>query len=188
MKRIKLFEQFVNESSLNELRSTASQFQKKYSIEEIGLIRAWGTTLYLTYHQLGSYKTVDYNVYLETLKEYATLDENSEEYEDMSDWLSDNPPMIDGIPVWDKKRLEKDYQKMASKTILPYDLTVYRTASREELGLNSYTTVDGIYGDIKNQRAYNIPKGTPIIWGHGIADNDEVIWSPSQSDLKKYRQ
>lgn len=188
MKHIKLYEAFVNESLLIELRSAARQFQKKYSKEEIGLIRAWGTTLYLAYHKLGSYKTVDYDLYLKTLKEYASFDEDSEEYEDVTDWLSEIPPTIDGVPVWDKNRLEKDYKKMASKTPLPYDLIVYRTSIKEEPGLNSYTTVDGIYGDIKNQRAYNIPKGTPIIWGHGIADNDEVIWSPSQSDLKNYKR
>jgi len=188
MKRIKLFEDFICESSLGDLRIAATQFQKKYSIEEIGLIRAWGTTLYLSYHKLGSYKTVDYSLYLKTLKEYASLDEDSEEYEDITDWLSDIPPTIDGIPVWDKKRLEKDYQKMASKTPLPYDLIVYRTSNKEEPGLNSYTTIDGAYGDIKNQKTYNVPKGTSIIWGHGIADNDEVIWSPSQSDLKNYKR
>lgn len=186
MKHLKIYEAFTD-SDFSDLRQHAKLMQERYTTEEIGLIRAWGTTLYLAYHDLLSGgDLVPYPLYLETLAEYALLDEESEEYEEMTDWICDEPPTIDRVPLWNKSRLQKDFAVIANKTPTDMEITLYRTSDKEEPGLNSYTLRHGWYGDIKNQREYMLPKGTPVIWGHGIADNDEIIWSPTLDDLKRY--
>lgn len=193
MKHLHPFESFLNESmnksnpALLELQQHAMEMQKKYSIHEIGLIRAWGTTLYLAYHKLSkSGNMVPYEEYAEILSEYAVLSEFSDEYEDINDWISDIPPTINGVPFWNQSRLENDFNEIANKTPTDREITLYRTSNKEEPGLNSYALMTGVYGDVVNQREYLLPKGTPIIWGHGVADDNEVIWSPTLSELKKY--
>lgn len=192
MKPVKLFEEFLNglfiESNSHQLslQKHAMEMQKKYSIHEIGLIRAWGTTLYLAYYNLPKSGTVvPYKEYVEILSEYAVLSELSDEYEDITDWISDSPPTINRVPVWNQSRLENDFNKIANKTPTDREITLYRTSKKEEPGLNSYSLISGVYGDVVNQREYLLPTGTPIIWGHGVADDNEVIWSPTLDELKE---
>jgi hypothetical protein len=87
--------------------------------------------------------------------------------------------------------MDKIFSNIAKKTPAPFDFTIYRTSAKEEDGVNSYTVHTGAYsnwhaGD-SVERAYMIPKGTPIIFADADADNGEIIWNPTKSDLAKYR-
>lgn len=193
MKHITLFEQFINElfiesnTYLLALQKHAMRMQKKYSIYEIGLIRAWGNRLYLSFYGLSkSGNMVPYEEYVKILSDYAVLDEYSEEFEDINDWITNVPPTLNKVPLWNQDRLQDDFNKMANKTPTDREITVYRTSIKEEPGLNSYSLESGVYGDVINQREYLLPKATPIIWGHDIADINEVIWSPTLDELKKF--
>lgn len=190
MKHIKPFAQFLNEaitSSELVLQKHAIRMQKKYLIHEIGLIRAWGSRIYLSYYNLSKSGTmVPYKEYVKILSEYAVLDEYSEEFEDLDDWMTNVPPTINKVPLWNQDRLQDDFNKMANKTPTDREITLYRTSKKEEPGLNSYTVSSSGYHEYGTQRKYLLPMGTPVVWGHDIADMDEVIWSPTLAELKKY--
>ena len=177
MKNIKVFENFIKESGVD------------YLPWEKGLILAWGNLLYLGYHSLPeNSKKVSDSLFKSTMEDYWRLDKDSEEFEDMSDWFSDTPPRLnDGTPLFDKGRLRDSFEVIAQKYPAKTPLTLYRTSREAETGINSYTTEKGQYSNLGyKEREYLLPIGTKVIWADGIADDNEVIWNPSQEDLDKY--
>lgn len=173
----------------NATRDLSEKMQRAYSDWQRGLIVAWGQTLYLEYHNLDNkLDTVSRSKYEAWLSKLARTKKDSVAFERMFDMLSENPPMLDGKALWDKSTLEADFNAIANSTPTPEEITIYRVAVKEEDGVNSYTFNKDGYGYLSGeQRAYRLPKGTPVIFAHAIADIDEVIWNPSNSDLRKYR-
>jgi len=163
---------------------------KKYEKWERGLIKAWGGLLYISYHNFkDSGKTQPIDNFKREMENLFDMSEDTEEYLDIHEWLGDGG-LVDGIPLFTKKMLDDLFLKIAKKTPTPYDITIYRTADKEQPGVNSYTLMDddSYYGYMKSvRRVYNIPKGTPVIFAGIDADEDEIIWMPTKSDLTKYR-
>ena len=176
-------EEFIIENA-SEYMSTAV---KKYEKWERGLIRAWGGLLYISYHNFkDSGKTQPFDNFKMEMENLFDMREGTDEYHDIHEWLSDGG-LDDGIPLFTKKMLDDLFSKIAKKTPAPYDITIYRTADKEQPGVNSYTLIDddSYYGYMKSvRRGYNIPKGTPVIFAGIDADEDEIIWIPSSKDLK----
>lgn len=164
---------------------------QRYNTFERGLIRAWGGLLYLGYHNLpedGS--TVSRNKYKSELEEYFRTSYDDPKFEEFEDWFSETPPTIGGIPLFNKLILRDDFKTIATKTPAPFDMMIYRTSEKEEPDLNSYTVISGAYTS-KDwlegvERAYLIPKGTPLVFASGIADNGEILWAPTQEELDIY--
>lgn len=178
MKNIKIFENFINEA------------EEDYIPWEKGLILAWGTLLYLGYHSLPENSNkVSNSLFKSTMEEYWRLDKYSEEFEDMSDWFTELPPRFkDGTTLFDKGRLRDSFEAIAQKYPTETPLTLYRTSREAEAGINSYTTEKGQYSNLGyKEREYLLPIGTKVIWADGIADDNEVIWGPSEKDLDEYR-
>jgi hypothetical protein len=126
---------------------------------------------------------IDYNKYKEIFIDYYY---NAESDEDLQDWMSDSPPTYNKVPLFDKERLENDFNNIAKKTPLSEDMILYRSSRLlEREGLNSYTIHKNRYDGL--ERCYKVPKGTPIIFASGIADDGEFIWNPTKYELSKYR-
>jgi hypothetical protein len=118
-----------------------SQYQSKYDIWELGLIKAWGQLLYLSYHNIPDSisNIVDEKTTKQVFEDYY---KNADSNEDLQDWMSDEPPTMNkGVAVFDKNRLSQMMSSIANKTKLQEPLIVYRYEDTSyEQGWNSYTT------------------------------------------------
>ena len=167
-----------------------SQYQSKYDIWELGLIKAWGQLLYLSYHNIPDSisNIVDEKTTKQVFEEYY---KNADSDEDLQDWMSDEPPTMNkGVAVFDKNRLSQMMSSIANKTRLQEPLIVYRYEDTSyEQGWNSYTTDinDASYaGPSRSMVSYTIPKGHPVIFADKVADSGEVIINLSSSEKAKY--
>lgn len=206
MKPLKLFEDFINEadaksgdgfkpvdtdtSKLKEVNQTVqAKMAKKYETWQRGIIKAWGSIFYMDYHTMpkgGKTQSLD-----QLKKDFTILyntDVNSSKFEDLDDWIQEYGKR-GGVPLFNKKVMDDIFMSIAKKTQAPFDFIIYRTSDKEQDGVNSYTTEKGAYLDWANgpERAYMIPKGTPIIFADADADNNEIIWAPTNTQLKKFR-
>ena len=180
----------VDTSKVKEVtQALQAKMAKKYETWERGVIRAWGDIFYIDYHSMPkSGKTQS----LEQLKKDFTAlqntDVNSYEYEELQDWLQERGKR-GGVPLFNKKAMDNIFASIAKKTPAPFDFIIYRTSKIEQDGVNSYTTAKGAYLNWAQgaERAYLIPKGTPIIFADVDADDNEIIWMPTKAELKKYR-
>ena len=183
-------EKDVDTSKIKEVTKTVqAKMAKKYEAWEHGVIRAWGNIFYMDYHSMSkSGKTQSLN---QLKKDFATLqktDPNSSKYEELQDWFQEYGKR-GGVPLFNKKTMDDIFLSIAKKTPAPIDFIIYRTSNKEQDGVNSYTTEKGAYLDWAqgSERAYMIPKGTPIIFADTDADDNEIIWMPTKAQLKKHR-
>lgn len=174
---------------LKEILDQTSQ-QSKYEDWEKGLIKAWGHTLYLSYHNIPNtiQNIVDENT---TKKVFAEYFRDADEDEDLQDWMSDEPPTMNkGVAVFDRNRLSKMFAIIANKTKTTEPLTVYRYEDRDyEPGWNSYTTDSDISDPVSSERikkSYTLPVGYPVVFASGLADQNEVILNLSNEDKAKF--
>ena len=162
--------------------------QNKYEDWEKGLIKAWGGVLYLGYHILpvNLNNLVDFDRFKNIMVEYF---KNSDSDEDMQDWMSDVPPTLDKgkYSLFDKNRIDKVFTEIANKTLTADELIIYRTSDNHMSGWNSYTLRNDNSYTYKNSLtiAYKLPKGFPVIFADGIADNDEVIVKSVEKYIQK---
>ena len=166
---IKNFRDFVNESLSESV----------YEIWELGVIKAWGHLLYLSYHDTPNKisNIVTYNETIQIFKEYFY---ESDDDEDLRDWMSDCPPMSNGIAIFDKNRLSEILSNIANKTKLKNEMIVYRYGKINS-GWNSYLTEESIAYSGQKHR-FKLPKEFPIIFTFGYADKNEVIVNLSDKD------
>jgi len=188
MKRIKLFEEFAKSGYES---SVMNSMVKKYEKWERGVIKAWGSIFYIDYHSMPtSGKTQPFNQLKRDFIEFFNTPISSDEFEELDDWIQEYGKR-GGVPLFNKTVMDKIFKDIAKKTPAPLDFTIYRTSAKEESGVNSYTVNKGSYSnwhaDNSVERAYLIPKGTPVIFADADADNGEIIWMPTKSDLIKYR-
>lgn len=190
-----------NEGFYKEIVSEKNQFikeqleinklQNKYEDWEKGLIKAWGGVLYLGYHNLPNTlnNLVDYNRFKQTMLEYF---KESDDNEDMQDWMSDTPPTLDKgkYSLFDKNRIDKAFTEIANKTIITEELTIYRTSDNYLPEWNSYTLRNDNSYAYKNSStiSYKLPIGFPVIFADGIADNDEVIVKLTEQNMSDFKQ
>ena len=167
-----------------------SQYQSKYDTWELGLIKAWGHLLYLSYHNIPDTisKIVDEKITKKTFEEYYR---NADSDEDLQDWMSDEPPTMNkGVAVFDKNRLFQMMTSVANKTKLQDPVIIYRYDNTNyDQGWNSYTVNknESTYGGKdRTMRSYTLPKGYPVIFADGIADDDEVIVNLSAAEKAKF--
>lgn len=182
----------IDTSNVKEISERLQKkLAKKYEKWERGLIKAWGGTLYLNYHGLKpSGKTQPLSNFKSEMESFLDLDKGSSKYEDMNEWLADGG-LKNGVPLFNKKLIEKSFNTIAKKTPAPHDFMIYRAFDIEQPGINSYTLYpDDFYQKMfkkKTLASYLIPKGTPIIFAGVDADKNEILWNPTNSDLTKYR-
>jgi len=182
MKNILSFTQLINEN-LN-----IENLQNLYLPWEMGLIKAWGGLLYLSFHDL------DENIQkkvseITTKKELENYFLHSDDDEDLVDWFSDIPPTMNGgYALYDKKWLKSALLNISEKTKLVEPLIVYRFSKTEKDGWNSYTTDENIdYSYFTRSKfSYRLPIGYPVIFADGIADNNEVIINMSLENQRKF--
>ena len=180
----------VDTSKFEEVtKAVQAKMAKKYEAWEHGVIRAWGNIFYLDYHSMSkSGKTQSLN---QLKKDFATLQKtnpNSSKYEELQDWFQEYGKR-GGVPLFNKKVMDDIFLSIAKKTPAPFDFIIYRTSNKEQDGVNSYTAEKGAYLDWAqgHERAYLIPKGTPVIFADLDADDNEIIWMPTKAQLKKHR-
>jgi hypothetical protein len=167
--------------------------QNNYEIFEKGLIMAWGDAMYLSYHNLPQHISKKVSL-IETKKQFELYYSNSEDDEDLQDWMSDSPPtMNNGVALYDKQLLDTLFSNIANKTRLKKELTVYRvsTSDTPDIGWNSYSIKKNHFGVINTnmyEYVFILPKGFPVIFADGLADNDEVILKLEKSDIEKYQK
>jgi len=173
---IKNFNDFLNESFKNT----------PYLEFELGLIKAWGHVLYLGYHDLQI--TIKNMVPLEeTKKVFTEYFREADDDEDLQDWMSNTPPTINSIAVFDKSRINKIFEDIANKTKLKEPLIIYHYSKKHLAGWNSYTTKEEpSYGNDSIKRTYELPIGFPVIFTFGYADNNEVIVNLNSTQLKEF--
>lgn len=183
-------EKDVDTSKIKEVtKAVQAKMAKKYEAWEHGVIRAWGNIFYLDYHSMSkSGKTQSLS---QLKKDFTTLqktDPNSSKYEELQDWFQEYGKR-GGVPLFNKKVMDDIFLSIAKKTPAPIDFVIYRTSNKEQDGVNSYTTDKGAYLDWAqgSERAYLIPKGTPVIFADPDADDNEIIWMPTKAQLKKHR-
>jgi len=180
----------VDTSKLKEVtQAIQAKMAKKYETWERGVIRAWGDIFYLDYHSMPkSGKTQPLARLKKDFQELLNTDVDSYEYEELQDWFQEYGKR-GGVPLFNKKVMDDVFASIAKKTPAPFDFIIYRTSKIEQDGVNSYTTEKGAYLNWAQgvERAYLIPKGTPIIFADTDADDNEIIWMPTKSDLKKYK-
>jgi len=105
--------------------------------------------------------------------------------------MSDEPPTMNkGVAVFDKNRLFQMMTSVANKTKLQDPLIIYRYDNTNyDQGWNSYTVNknESTYGGKdRTMRSYTLPKGYPVIFADGIADDDEVIVNLSAAEKAKF--
>jgi len=183
MKYLKLFERFQDDQY---------DFQSKYADWEKGVIKAWGQLLYLAYHDLPEH--LNNLVSMDDFKKQYVDYLNSDGDEDLEEWMAEIPPTYNNgkTALHDKKRLDDVLKAIAEKTPTEEEITVFRSARKEETEWNSYSlTKEGAYSGQATAgiiiRSYKIPKGFPIICASKIADTDEVIINLSQEELNKFK-
>lgn len=188
MKFVKVFEEF-NKSGYES--DKMNSLVKKYEKWERGVIKAWGSIFYMDYHKMPvGGKTQPFNQLKNDFLEFFNTPFGSDAFEELDEWLQEYGKR-NGVPLFNKTVMDKIFNDIAKKTPAPFDFTIYRTSAKEEDGVNSYTVNKGAYKNWLSsggvERAYLIPKGTPVIFADADADNGEIIWAPTKSDLKKYR-
>ena len=180
----------VDTTGLKEVdQSIQTKMAKKYQDWERGVIKAWGSIFYLDYHSMprgGKTQSMD-----QLKKDFALVfktDVNSDKFEELDNWIQEYGNR-GGVPLFNKKVMDDIFMSIAKKTPAPFDFIIYRTTDKEQDGVNSYTTEKGAYANQANgsEKAYLIPKGTPVIFADSDADNNEIIWMPTKAQLKKFR-
>ena len=174
MKHIKLWEDL-------------NSYRLPYEKWEMGIIKAWGHLLYLSFHsvpwKIESSRLVSIQDFKKEFREYL---DNSED-EDLQEWMSESPPSYDGgrLFLYDGARMNSALFDIAEKTSLKKPLTVYRYETVEGSGWNSFTTNPGLVysGD---RKGYSLPVGTPVILTDGLADEDEVIVHMTDDEKRRW--
>lgn len=167
-----------------------SIYQQRYENWERGLIKAWGHLLYIAYHDLPE-NAPNMVEEMWAKREFVFYEKYSDTDEELRDWMSNTPPTMNGgQPAFDKNRISKFLTGIADKTKLEEPLVIYRYENTSyDQGWNSYTTNinDAKYGGEGISRSsYTLPKGYPVIFASGIADQDEVIVNLSSADKAKF--
>ena len=186
MKFIRLFEEFSRSGYEFDVMNN---LVNKYEKWERGVIKAWGSIFYIDYHSMPSKgKTQSFDQLKNDFLELFNTPFGTDEFEELDNWIQEYGKR-GGVPLFNKTTMDKIFKDIAKKTPAPFDFTIYRTSKKEESGVNSYTVNKGAYLDWAQgtERAYLIPKGTPVIFADADADNGEIIWAPTKSDLTKYR-
>lgn len=170
-----------NESFLTEAKSDT------YENWEKGVIKAWGELMYLGFHSVPK-RLDNLSSFSDFRNEFDDYFRNSEDDEDLRDWMSGTPPTYAGgkESLYDKERMEDVLSEIANKTKLKKPLVVYRFEEKEMEGWNSYTT-DPSKSYRGKRRSYLLPVGKPVIFTEGLADEDEVIVHLTANEKKKFK-
>jgi len=156
-------------------------YQTRYEDWEKGVILAWGGLLHLGYHDLPEngnwaprYKLID------EFKQAWNHRDDEEWFEDWQDWITDMPPRFkDGTILFDKRILTLTFKKIAAKSPVKEPIFIHRGVDDKAHfgGWNSWSAIapSSNYYDRQHFVSYKILPGAEVIFGHGIADDYEVI-------------
>ena len=164
MKYIRLFESFGS----GEL---------PYQDWELGIIKAWGDLLYLSFHsvpqRIREERLVSERVFRNEFRNYLN---NSEGDEDLLEWMAEAPPTYDRgrLALFDRERLGGALTDMADRTRLEEPLVIWRSEMVDGAGWNSFTTNPSLAYE-GTKKSYLLPVGTPVVFCGELADPDEVI-------------
>ncbi len=178
----------ITESQYNKIFESFSFDKLPYQDWELGIIKAWGDLLYLAYHIVPQKISEDRLVSKKDFRnEFVNYLYNSEEDEDIVDWMSEAPPTYDRgkKALYDKNRMSEVLFGIARQTKITEPLIVYRYEENEGEGWNSFTLnpSSSYEGDVKS---YRLPEGTPVIFTGDLADKDEVIVHLTSEQKNKF--
>jgi hypothetical protein len=155
-----------------------SAYQSNYDDWEKGIILSWGGLLYIGYHKLPNKESLVSRQMFQKEFEAAWHNRDDDDWmEDFSNWVTDMPPRYDdGKALFDKSSLTKIFQDIANKSILNKAIVLYRgyEGARSAGGWNSWSVMPNQY-DHTNWKTFRVLPGAPLIFGHNIADDYEVI-------------
>ena len=171
-----LIEETKNENltSLNE-KAEATHLSSLTDVQKF-CIRMWGGILYMEYDYLSSGPDKS-NRLGPLVKEYNDLvkADDEEGLEDFEEWVQEGASR-GGVPLLTKKTYDTVMNSASVK--IPEELIVYKSGD-DGMPKNdrwiSTCTIKGQYSDYGKETKYVLPKGTPVIFTHGLADRDEVI-------------
>lgn len=180
------------EEDPEEIAKVEKQAKESLDINKKFAINSWGSLMYMEYDTLpdkNPHPTRDdaYHLKHDVIVTYVKALENNDEEtrSDVEDWIQGGAKYNDGSAVLTKKVYDQIFE--SAQTILPSPMVVYRTSgyggnSSEDDEKNnprwqSFTRTQGVYrnGDNNIERRYVLPKGTPVIFTHGLADDNEII-------------
>lgn len=166
-----------------------------YENWEKGVIKAWGHTLYLSFHKLplNIDKLVTDSMLKDEFEKYYKCNDEKvlEEYDDL---FTDLPPKYkQNLALFDKRKISNILQNISNKTKLDNELLVYRSmGNSNRYGWNSYTMNKDLlhFYPKKFKRTLLIPKNFPIIYTQDkyeqLADIEEVIINLSIQQIKDF--
>ena len=142
-------------------------------------IMLWGRLLYIDYDSLPEGEDESKSSNFEVLKkEFFDAHKNmdDEKLEELDEWINEGAKINGSKPTITKKTI--DNLLKSAETILPEEMTVYKSGSgiipKNDRWL-SMTTKKGLYKHLGNEQEYKLPKGTPVIFTHGLTDEGEII-------------
>lgn len=155
--------------------------RSKYKPAVKGFVRMWGDLLYLVYHQIPPGR-----LDAATAKRFVKLCEDYEKHpagrEDIMDWVTDARGCPEDGVLTCPRRVITDMLAFAAGLVRTDAPLLVRRTGREVPGdYASYTIVEGGYdtdvggGGDHTVNAYLLPEGYPVIVGHGLADDWELI-------------
>lgn len=177
-KRKKKLKEKLLEKQENSLTNKDVEEKQKESLTDLQKfgIAIWGGLLYMGYDDLPN-GSDNSDKLKDIAKEYLTAKKNDDEdtLEELDEWIEEGASM-GGKPMLTKQTFDSIMNSTATE--LPEDMVVYKSGEGSKPKNDrwlSTTTSEGAYSNLGKEQKYVLPKGTPVIFSHGLADKNEVI-------------
>ena len=186
----RILREALDEKNLQVYHSLKDAASKYTEVEKL-FVAGWGSLLYLNidqYKGIPDSQLVSMDHVYDVAKEYAEARSSNDKDTmlDLDEWIEEGGPMKDGLYLFNYNRMDRILRSAAEKTRLKEPLTITRaertSRSLEDIGKewNSWsagTKSGSVFGGKGDQSfAVDLPAGTPVIYGHGLADPEEIIF------------
>ena len=186
----RILREALDEKNLQVYHSLKDAASKYTEVEKL-FVAGWGSLLYLNidqYKSIPDSQLASMDHVYDVAKEYAEAHSSNDRDAmlDLDEWIEEGGPMKDGLYLFNYNRMDRILRNAAEKTKLKEPLTIIRaertSRSLEDIGKewNSWsagTKSGSVFGGKGDQSfTVDLPVGTPVIYGHGLADPEEIIF------------
>lgn len=145
------------------------------------VIKLWGSLLYMSYDGFKSGEDLSKTKDFENMRDEYMNTQDQDDLDELNEWIDEGARLKNGKSLINKTTIDSIFS--SAETKLPEEMIVYKTHLKNDIPRKdrwiSTTLNKGVYGSDKNQdlieTQYKLPKGTPVIFTHGLADKDEII-------------
>jgi len=186
----RIIQEALDEKNLQVYHSLKDAASKYTEVEKL-FVAGWGSLLYLNidqYKSIPDSQLASMDHVYDVAKEYAEARSSNDRDAmlDLDEWIEEGGPMKDGLYLFNYNRMDRILRSAAEKTRLKEPLTITRaertSRSLEDVGKewNSWsagTSAGSVFGGKGDQSlTVDLPVGTPVIYGHELADPEEIIF------------